>query len=124
MDYKRYDEVLNSILLNVMVEEGRDNGIYLKGYDGSAKDKLYLNAAIATSALTGQQKIVMLMPLHKYIVFLCKNWKGKRQFKWMSDWRAKSEITSNLNDILDCVAKALNVTDEEFEEIYNAYYGG
>ena len=79
-----YDQIVASVVANNLAEAARTNNkIYLKWFDPEqASHNVYFEgASIAATVLKSQ--IYLDMPLPRYIIFKLKNWKRRKQLKWI-----------------------------------------
>lgn len=114
-----YDKILAKIYQNIAVEDNRDNGIYIKGYNDDAVSRDYMAIANSYADVNGKQ-ITMILPLISYIIFIIKNWKVRKRYK-----RHKGKSTdkyTSIQDIADYVVKFFMQPNTIYEDIYKEYY--
>lgn len=125
-DYILYDSVVNTILINVLVERERCGKFLLYDFhpDNDA-EKLYFNVA-AVAADMRKENLYLDLPLWTYIKFRIKRWRRRMNLKWVSPF-----IKNNLGDdnktsvyiLMDFIAKEWDISIDLFKTINDAYYG-
>ena len=122
----RYDEVVNAVLMNVLVERKRCGKILLWDFTPELPaDRLYFNVA-AIVADINKEPIYLNMPLIDYLHFKWKRRKSRKNLRYFGPIRARKLSDDNKTSIyliMDFVAEQLNVTHDFFKEINDAYYG-
>ena len=118
--YKLYDELLATLYVNIQVEYGRDEGIYIYGYTDTPECNVYMRMAEAHADLNDIQ-IVMLMPLMPYLRFKFKRWKVRKRYKWIAPQKYYETVTP-LTEITRFVAEHFKQPYSIYEDIYNEYY--
>lgn len=93
---KLYDEIVGTVVANVLAESARtDNKIYLKWFESDqASHNVYFEGASIAAAVLKTQ-IYMDMPLHKYILFKFKNWRRRKLLKWVRTKKSTRVCNSN-----------------------------
>lgn len=124
--YKKYDEVVTTIMKNVIVERQRNNRFILFNFNTKSNtDRLYFNVALI-AAILGKEKIYLDMPLLSYIKFWIKRRKKCRNLQWLNFFQKKKiaeENKTSVSTIMNFVAEQLNVDDSYFKAINDEYYG-
>ena len=121
-----YDEVVGSLVGNVLAEQSINHKIILKDYnDEDNTHRLYLNAAIIVSDLS-QQPIFINTTFFK---FLKLKWRRKilrKQLRRIKDTDLElldSEVTS-IDKILDYVCSNYEINRDKMGKINEEFYGG
>lgn len=118
--YKQYDELLATLYVNIQVEYGRDEGIYVYGYEDTPECNTYMKLADAHADLN-HTRIVMLMPLVPYLRFKMKHWKVRRRYKWVAPQKFYETVTP-ITEITRFVADHYSQSYSIYEDIYKEYY--
>ena len=124
--YKQYDDVINIIMTNILIEKERcDKFILYSFHPDNGANKLYFNVA-AIAADMSREKMFLEMSLIDYFKF--KRGRGRKQknVRWFGLWRKKDKDEKNRVDIdviMDYIQTQLKLDDNLFEEINNEYYG-
>lgn len=124
--YKEYDAVMQSVMLNVEVEHGRNGKYLLYDFHPEVKaDQLYYNATTIAADLN-HEKIYIDMPFFKFIKFWIKRRKRKNLY-WFTPFNKRKlddEHKTSVYIIMDFIREAMNLDEKIFEEINSEYYGG
>ena len=124
--YGHYDEVVNTILMNVLVERQRCDKILLWDFTPElAADRLYFNIA-AVVADMNKEPIYLNMHLFDYLKFKWKRRKSRKNLRYFGPVQAKkldNEHKTSIYLIMDFVAEQMDITHDLFKEINDAYYG-
>ena len=118
--YRKYDELLATLYQNIQVEHGRDEGIYIYGYENTPECNTYMKLAEAHADLI-EDKITMVMPLVPYMRFKQKRWKVRRRYKWAPPQKFYGLVTP-ITEITRFVAEHFNQPYSIYEDIYKEYY--
>lgn len=121
-----YDEVVGTIMSNVIVERKRCGKIILWDFqEDNDWDRLYFNVA-AIVADMNHEVIYLQMPYHKYLKMKWKRRKQRKNLRYLYSWRAKSvpiESRTSIYIIMSFVAEFYNLPQSYFGKINQAYYG-
>ena len=121
LNFRFFDEIVRSVLTNVLVEHERDGGIYINGYNGDVKSTLYLiEATIASDIL--QEPVYMMMPLVTYLQFRHTHWKDRKRFRWRASSLWTKPVVTPIDDMMEFVKKEFKIDDDKLLEIIRAYY--
>ena len=118
--FKQYDELLATLYKNIQVEHGRDEGIYIYGYEDTPECNTYMKMAEAHADLN-EIKITMVMPLVPYLRFKMKHWKVRGRYKWASPQRFYKTVTP-ITEITRFVADCHKLSHTVYEDIYEEFY--
>lgn len=124
--YKQYDEVVTTIMTNVLVEHSRCGKFLIyrfKPVDGM--NKLYFNVT-AVAADLRKENIYLSMPLLSYIKFRIKLGKKRRNLKWFGPIQRKklsNEYKTSVRTIMEFICNSLKIDEALYDEINNEYYG-
>lgn len=124
--YKQYDKVVNTIMMNILVERERC-GMFLL-YDFHPKiddaDKLYFNITTAVADLR-KENIYLDMPLLDYIKFRKKLGKNRSNLRWfgpIQKQKLDDEHKTSIFLIMDFIREQLNIDYSLYKEINDEYY--
>lgn len=124
--YIQYDNVVNTIMTNVLVEHERCGKYILYDFQPSNDaDKLYFNVA-AIAADLNKEKIYLGMPLLDFIFFWKKRRKNRRNLRWLNPIQKKklpAENKTSISIIMDFICEQLKLNYHLFKEINDEYYG-
>ena len=121
-----YDEVIGSIMGNILSEQSINHKIILKDYnDSDPAHKLYLNVAVIISDLS-QQPIFINTTFLKLMKLKLRRRKIRKQLRRINDKDLEtigSEVIS-IDTIIDYVCNAHKIDRPKLTEINNEFYGG
>lgn len=123
--YKQYDQVVNAIMINILIERERC-GMFLL-YDFNSKDDadvLYYNVTTAAADLR-KENIYLNMPLLDYIKFRKKRSKNRSNLRWFNpilNKKLDSEHKTSIYLIMDFIREQLNIDYSLYKEINDEYY--
>ena len=124
--FGRYDEIVNTILMNVLVERKRCNKILLWDFTPDLPaDRLYFNVA-AVVADMNKECIYLNMPFLDYLKFKWKRRKSRKNLRYFGPLQAKeldNEFKTSVYLIMDFITEQMAITHDFFKEINDAYYG-
>ena len=124
--YIQYDNVVNTIMTNVLVERERCGKYILYDFRPSDDaDKLYFNVAAIAADLNGE-KIYLGMPLLDFIFFWKKRRKKRHNLRWLNPIQKKKlsdEDKTSISIIMDFICVQLKLNYRLFKEINDEYYG-
>lgn len=124
--YIQYDNVINTIMTNVLVERERCGKYILYDFRPSDDaDKLYFNVAAIAADLNGE-KIYLGMPLLDFIFFWKKRRKKRHNLRWLNPIQKKKlsdEDKTSVSIIMDFICVQLKLNYRLFKEINDEYYG-
>ena len=119
--YKLYDTILASLYQNIEVEAGRDEGIYIAGYQDDPVCNTYMKM-VETKAALDNMPITMVMPLLSYIEFIIPRWKMRKQYRWARNFQSVAPLVTPIRTIAKFVAEYHNETINIYYNIYKEYY--
>ena len=121
-----YDEVVATIMSNIIVERHRCNKIVLWDFqEDNDWDRLYFNIA-AIVADMNKEPIYLQMPFWKYIKMKWKRRKQRKNLRYLFSWRAKDvplENRTSVYIIMSFITEFYKLPQSYFGEINKAYYG-
>ena len=124
--YAHYDEIVNTIMMNVLVERQRCGKYLLWDFNPNCdSDRLYFNIT-AIAADLNREFIWLQMPFIDYIKFKWKRRKTRKNLRYFGPIRQRkldTEHKTSIYIIMDFIKEHFEITHEMFEEINNAYYG-
>lgn len=124
--YEHYDQVVATIMANVLVEHKRCGKYLLYDFQPSNDaDKLYFNIT-AIAADLGKENIYLDMPLRDYIKFRKKRRKKRTNLKWFNPFQKKKlpdENKTSVTLLMDFICDELKLNYHLFKEINDEYYG-
>ncbi len=128
-NFNLYDRIMGDVCANVMTEATyTDNQIYLKWFNpDDCAQRVYFHGAAIVSDLFNQNKICTIyldMSLWKYIPFKIKNWKRRKQIRWVSENKVPLTATP-IRAIIDHIEgfnKMRPEANEIWQDILDKYY--
>ena len=124
--YIQYDNVVNTIMTNILVERERCGKYILYDFRPSDDaDKLYFNVATIAADLN-KEKIYLGMPLLDFIFFWKKRRKKRHNLRWLNPIQKKKlsdEDKTSISIIMDFICVQLKLNYRLFKEINDEYYG-
>ena len=125
--YKQYDEVVQTIMRNVLVERERCGKFLLYDFQPLMDaDRLYFNVA-AIAADLRKENLYLNMPLRDYIKFRKKRGKKRTNLRWFGpihSYFLDQEYKTSTYIIMEFVKEALDLPSDMFKTINDEYYGG
>ena len=119
-DYKLFDTVTGTLLVNLTIENKRNNGIVLSPFNPNNIDHLYSFEIALILSDTTHEKFYLDMGIFNYWKFRFKNWSVRKSFKRYND--RVSIIKMELDKILDFMKESLKLEDDTYKQIYEEYY--
>ena len=124
--YAHYDEVVNTIMMNVLVERQRCGRYLLWDFNPNCdSDRLYFNIT-AIAADLNREFIWLNMPFIDYIKFKKKRHKTRKNLRYFGpirQYKLKEENKTSIYMIMDFICEKLNISHELLKEINDEYYG-
>ena len=124
--YTQYDNVVNTVMTNILVERERCGKYILYDFQPSNDaDKLYFNVA-AIAADLNKEKIYLGMPLLDFFFFWKKRRKKRHNLRWLNPIQKKKlsdEDKTSVSIIMDFICVQLKLNYRLFKEINDEYYG-
>lgn len=124
--YIQYDNVVSTIMTNILVERERCGKYILYDFRPSDDaDKLYFNVATIAADLN-KEKIYLGMPLLDFIFFWKKRRKKRHNLRWLNPIQKKKlsdEDKTSVSIIMDFICVQLKLNYRLFKEINDEYYG-
>ena len=121
-----YDEVVGTIMSNVIVECHRCGKIILWDFqEDNDWDRLYFNVA-AIVADMGREPIYLQMPFWKYVRMKWKRRKQRKNLRYLSRSRAEDipyENRTSVYILMDFIRNFYNLDKDYFKKINDEYYG-
>lgn len=123
---KQYDEIVRTIMQNVLAERNIANRIVLWDFqEEQAMDKLYFNVASIIADIY-KENIYLQMPLIPYLKMKWRRRKGRKNLRWIGHFRANQlpeDAKTSVFILMDYVREYYDLPYEIFEDINNEYYG-
>lgn len=124
--YKTYDQVVSTIMANVIIERERCGKFLLYDFqEDNDADRLYFNV-LAIAADLNKENIYLDMPLREFLKFRKKRKKKRVNLKWFNPIQKKKLADENKTSafiIMDYICEQLNLNYRIFKEINDEYYG-
>ena len=124
--YKKYDEVVNVIMTNVLIERERNGKYILHKFDPTNDGhKLYFNIT-AVAADLNREKIYLDIYLLNYLKFCkkrCKKRSNLRWFSWFQKKKFSDENKISVDTLMNFICTELHLNYRLFKEINDEYYG-
>ena len=121
-----YDEVVATIMSNIIVERHRCGKIVLWDFqEDNDWDRLYFNVA-AIVADMNKELIYLQMPFWKYLKMKWKRRKQRKNLRYLFSWRADNiplENRTSVYILMDFVREFYKLPQSYFKEINDEYYG-
>lgn len=122
----KYDEVVNTVLINIFVEHKRCGKYLLWDFNPvDPGDRLYFNIT-AVAADLDKEFIWLNMPLIDYIKLKWKRRKTRNNLRYFGPIKARkldNEHKTSVYIIMSFIAEQLKFDYSLFKEINDAYYG-
>lgn len=124
--YKMYDNVVSTVMMNVIVEKQRCGKFLIYDFDQTDDgNKLYFNVTLVAADLE-KEKIYLDMPLLDFIFFWKKRRKNRKNLRWFNPIQKKKlsdENKTSVSIIMDFICEELKINYRLFKEINDEYYG-
>ena len=121
-----YDEVVGTIMSNVIVERQRCGKIILWDFqEDNDWDRLYFNVAAIVADLN-HEVMYLQMPLWKYLRMKWRRRKRRKNLRYLSHSRAENvpyENRTSIYIIMSFIAEFYNLDEDYFGKINSEYYG-
>ena len=121
-----YDEVVGTIMSNVIVESHRCGKIILWDFqEDNDWDRLYFNVA-AIVADMDRKPIYLQMPFWKYVKMKWRRRKQRKNLRYLSRSRAEDipyENRTSVYILMDFIRNFYNLDKDYFKKINDEYYG-
>ena len=109
---KQYDEIVRTIMQNVLAERNIANRIVLWDFqEEQAMDKLYFNVASIIADIY-KENIYLQMPLIPYLKMKWRRRKGRKNLRWIGHFRANQLPEDAKKDIYDIIHGRKNLIKE------------
>ena len=124
--FGRYDEIVNTILKNIIVERERCGKILLWDFNPvDHGDRLYFNIAAIVADLN-KEPIYLNMPLFDYLKFKWKRRQSRKNLRYFgSNHAAKldDEHKTSIYIIMDYIRETMDFDYSLYKDINDEYYG-
>lgn len=124
--YNQYDQVVNTVMSNILVERNRCGKILLYDFNPvDHADRLYFNIAAIVADLN-KECIYINMPIAEYIKFKWARRKTRKNLRYFGKRQANkldNEYKTSIYVIMDFISKHLGIDYSFFKEVNDAYYG-
>ena len=124
--FRRYDEIVSTILKNILVERERCGKILLWDFNPvDHGDRLYFNVA-AIVADFNKEPIYLNMPLFDYLKFKWKRRKSRKNLRYFGPHRAAkldNEHKTSIYIIMDFIREQMDFNYSLYKDINDEYYG-
>lgn len=124
--YGKYDEIVNTVLMNILVERERCGKILLWDFNPIDRgDRLYFNVA-AVVADMNKEPMYLNMSLIDYLRFKWKRRKSRKNLRYFGSRQANKlndEYKTSIYLIMSYIRDTMGFDYSLFEEINNEYYG-
>ena len=124
--FGRYDEIVNTILKNILVERERCGKILLWDFNPiDHGDRLYFNIA-AIVADINKEPIYLNMHLFDYLKFKWKRRKSRKNLRYFGLNHASkldNEHKTSIYIIMDFIREQMNFNYSLYKDINDEYYG-
>ena len=124
--FGRYDEIVNTILKNILVERERCGKILLWDFNPvDHGDRLYFNIA-AIVADINKEPMYLNMPLFDYLKFKWKRRKSRKNLRYFGLNQAAKlddEHKTSIYIIMDFVREQMGFDYSLYKDINDEYYG-
>lgn len=124
--YKQYDSVVNTVMVNILVERQRCGKFLIYDFDQTDDgNKLYFNV-MSIAADLEKEKIYLDMPLLDFFFFWKKRRKNRKNLRWFNPIQKRKLADENKTStliIMDFICEQLKLNYRLFKEINDEYYG-
>ena len=124
--FGRYDEIVNTILKNILVERERCGKILLWDFNTvDHGDRLYFNIAAIVADLN-KEPIYLNMPLFDYLKFKWKRRKSRKNLRYFGPSHAAkldNEHKTSIYIIMDFIREQMEFDYSLYKDINDEYYG-
>ena len=124
--FGRYDEIVNTILKNILVERERCGKILLWDFNPiDHGDRLYFNIAAIVADLN-KEPIYLNMPLFDYLKFKWKRRKSRKNLRYFGPSHASKlddEHKTSIYIIMDYIRETMDFDYSLYKDINDEYYG-
>lgn len=124
--YKRYDEIVSTILKNILVERERCGKILLWDFNPvDHGDRLYFNIA-AIVADMNKEPMYLNMNLIDYLLFKWKRRKSRKNLRYFGPRHAAkldAEHKTSIYLIMSFICEQMEFDYSLYKEINDEYYG-
>ena len=124
--FRRYDEIVSTILKNILVERERCGKILLWDFNPvDHGDRLYFNIA-AIVADINKEPMYLNMPLFDYLKFKWKRRKSRKNLRYFGPHRAAeldNEHKTSIYIIMDFIREQMDFNYSLYKDINDEYYG-
>lgn len=121
-----YDEVVGTIMSNVIVERQRCGKIILWDFqEDNDWDQLYFNVAAIVADLN-HEVMYLQMPFWKYLKMKWRRRKRRKNLRYLSRSRAENvpyENKTSIYILMSFIADYYHLPEDFFGKINNEYYG-
>lgn len=132
-----YDEIISVSISNAGAERQRNGICLIREFDPkNPRHMLYYEASLIYCSIIGEP-LYLYMPFFKYIGFILKHWKSRKQLKFLSydnlmDYELQkshslefviSSATTIMNHVAGWANEMYELSAEEFDKIYEEVYG-
>ena len=122
---KQYDEIVNTLIQNVLAERRRCSGIALWGFNpDDGAHRLYFNAATIIADFY-KEPIYLDMDFFPYLILKIKMRKRRnlRYARWSAAYKELLEKAASTDILINFVCQHFEVDRSFLEKINNEYYG-
>ena len=124
--FRRYDEIVNTILKNILVERERCGKILLWDFNPvDHGDRLYFNVATIVADIN-KEPMYLNMPLFDYLKFKWKRRKSRKNLRYFGPHRAAeldNEHKTSIYIIMDFIREQMDFNYSLYKDINDEYYG-
>lgn len=124
--YKEYDQVVYTVMMNVLVEHERCKKFIVYDFDlDSDADVLYFNVTLAAADLM-KEKVYLKMSFINYLKLRKKFGLKRANIRWMnpiSENKIDNNLKTKVGVLMDYVKDQLELDEKIFGEINRTYYG-
>ena len=124
--YNKYDEIVQVIMRNILVERERVGKFLLYDFQPQMDaDRLYFNVANVAATMR-KEKLYLNMPLKDYIKFRKKRGKKWSNLRWYFPLELRkldAEYKTSIYIIMEFIKETLELPYNIFKEINDEYYG-
>ena len=124
--YKEYDQVVYTVMMNVLVEHERCKKFIVYDFDlDSEADVLYFNVTLVAADLM-KEKVYLKMSFINYLKLRKKFGLKRANIRWMnpiSENKIDNNLKTKVGVLMNYVKDQLELDEEIFGEINRTYYG-
>ena len=123
---RKYDEIVTTVLQNVLVERERVGKIVLFGFDPKIySHRLYYHVAVIASAIN-QENIYLGMGVVDYVKFVCTHWQMRKVLRRFGNYWHSEDVDpmklSSVHSVMHHVKEYYGIGETTCGNIVKEFY--